>query len=67
MLTAACANDGTMLESECPAALSWYNLHMNGVDMADQNRTQPFAILQPHVYEHICVKSSYRFLKFCGI
>ena len=32
--------DGTMLEIGCPAALSQYNLHMNGVDMADQNRTQ---------------------------
>ena len=32
--------DGTIVEIQCPSALPQYNLYMNGVDMADQNRTQ---------------------------
>ena len=32
--------DGSIVDIPCPSALPQYNQYMNGVDMADQNRTQ---------------------------
>ena len=32
--------DGSIVDIPCPSALPEYNQYMNGVDMADQNRTQ---------------------------